>query len=91
MSPYQKIITAYVLFINALAYALMWLDKLRAKHKGRRIPENTLFAVALLLGATGIYLGMKAPLYHKAAKTTFRFGIPLLIMVNGLVTYLLMK
>ena len=30
----------------------------------------------------GIYLGMKAPIYHKAAKGKFRWGIPLLIVLN---------
>lgn len=67
-----------------LAYLLMCYDKYRSRQGGQRIPENTLFLVALAFGAAGIYAGMKAPLYHKAAKPWFRIGIPLLIVFNVL-------
>ena len=65
----------------------MWFDKIQSKNKGNRIPENTLFLIALIGGALGIYLGMKAPIYHKASKAKFRIGIPLLIIFNVVVWY----
>ncbi len=90
MTPWQKIIIAYVILINVLAYAIMCFDKLRSKQKGRRISENTLFTLAAFLGAVGIYLGMKTPLYHKAGKPKFKIGIPLLIMANIATGYMLL-
>lgn len=69
----------------------MWYDKYQAKHKGQRIPENTLFFIALIFGALGIYLGMKAPIYHKAAKPKFKWGIPLLILLNLICIYFIYR
>lgn len=83
MEPW-KIFVAGLVALNALAYILMCFDKYRSKRGGRRIPENTLFMMALAFGATGIYAGMKAPLYHKAAKPKFKYGVPLLIGFNAL-------
>lgn len=82
MTCYQLIFTGYVGLINLLAYALMAYDKFQSKQKGSRVPEKRLFLFAFAMGAPGIYLGMKAPLYHKAAKPAFRAGIPLIIILN---------
>jgi uncharacterized membrane protein YsdA (DUF1294 family) len=60
----------------------MWIDKSKAIGKSRRILERNLFIVALLGGSGGIYLGMKKPLYHKAAKSNFRYFIPLIILLQ---------
>ena len=47
----------YVLVMSLLAFALMGVDKRRAKRKGaRRIPERTLFLTALLGGSLGAAL-----------------------------------
>jgi uncharacterized membrane protein YsdA (DUF1294 family) len=91
MTLYQIIITSYIVLVNITAYGVMCYDKLLSKRNGWRVPENSLLALASFLGAVGIYLGMKAPLYHKAAKPKFRFGIPLLIIINGVIVYLLLK
>ena len=81
----------YIILINLIAYIIMCFDKYQSKKKGSRIPEHSLFFIALLLGALGIYLGMKAPIYHKAAKTPFKIGIPLLIVLNAICVYLIYK
>lgn len=83
MEPW-KLYTLGLVALNTLAYLLMCYDKYRSVRGGQRIPENTLFMIALAFGAAGIYAGMKAPLYHKAAKPKFRIGIPLLIVFNAL-------
>jgi len=82
MTNNQKIIIAYSIAINCLAYIMMCYDKVQSKLKGTRISERSLFLLACILGSIGIYVGMKAPLYHKASKKHFRFGIPFLIMLN---------
>lgn len=87
MQAPQKIYVIYVIAINVIAYTLMWYDKYQSKNKGSRISENTLFFIAFICGALGIYLGMKAPIYHKAAKAIFKWGIPLLIVLNVICIY----
>lgn len=74
--------------VNLVAYVVMAYDKYRSKSGGRRIPEKALFMLALLFGASGIYLGMQGPLYHKAAKPLFKYGIPFLLLVNAAALYL---
>lgn len=91
MTLYQKILIQYIVAINIIAYGVMCFDKYQSKKKGQRISENTLFLLAFILGAIGIYLGMKAPLYHKAAKSKFKLGIPLLIILNFVVICLVVK
>lgn len=69
----------------------MWYDKFQSKKKGNRISEKNLFVLAFALGAIGIYLGMKSPIYHKASKKAFKIGVPLLIMINTTFIYIIYK
>lgn len=87
----QYILIAYIIIINLFAYITMWFDKYQSKKKGNRVSENKLFLIAFLLGAIGIYLGMKTPIYHKAAKPKFKIVIPLLIIANIFCVYFLNK
>lgn len=91
MKLYQNIFYAYVIAMNGFSYALMWYDKYQSKKKGKRISENKLFFIAFIFGALGIYIGMKAPIYHKAAKAKFKWGIPFLIILNIICIYFLIK
>lgn len=84
MTLYQKIIAIYVVTINLISYIVMWFDKYQSKKKGQRISENNLLFLAFIFGSLGIYMGMKAPLYHKAAKAKFKIGIPLLFALNAI-------
>ncbi len=81
----------YLIFgvINLLAYFMMVYDKLQAKRNAARIPERVLFFLAFFMGALGIYLGMKWPVYHKSAKPSFRLGIPILMILNAVVIFYL--
>jgi uncharacterized membrane protein YsdA (DUF1294 family) len=56
----------------------MWIDKLKSIYQWWRISERTLWILALLGGAFGIWLGMQAPIYHKAGKRSFRVWIPVI-------------
>lgn len=48
----------YLIVINVLAFALMGIDKSKAKRHLWRIPEKTLFLSALLGGGAGAIIGM---------------------------------
>ena len=72
-----KILALYLAIINLDAFLLMRADKRRAQRGKRRIPEATLFLVAVLGGSPGVMLGMKA-FRHKTLHTSFTVGVPLI-------------
>lgn len=90
MPSLQTIFIYYLMIINVVAYVMMWYDKRKAIKKSYRISEKQLFALAFFMGALGIYAGMKSPIYHKTAKPLFKIGIPLLIILNGVLGYLVL-
>ncbi|NJL74119.1 MAG: DUF1294 domain-containing protein [Saprospiraceae bacterium] len=49
----------------------MWRDKAAARRSARRTPEKTLLLAALIMGGLGIFIGTRAPLYHKRGKRRF--------------------
>ena len=73
---------AYLLVINLEGFALMGIDKSRARRGRRRIAEATLFIVAALGGSLGVLCGMYA-FRHKTLHTSFTVGIPLLLFVQA--------
>lgn len=82
MTFYQEIIIGYFVVINPITYIVMCFDKYQSKKNGMRVSEKKLFFLAISLGTLGIYLGMKAPVYHKAAKSKFKWGIPLILFIQ---------
>lgn len=76
-----------LLAVNIYAYLLMYSDKQRAIHKEWRISESTLLITAVLGGTLGIWLGMRAPLYHKAAKPKFKISVPLIFALQLIALY----
>ena len=73
---------AYLLLINLDAFILMASDKSRARRGKRRIPEATLFLVAVLGGSPGIIAGMYA-FRHKTQHDSFTIGMPLILFFEA--------
>ena len=71
----------YLCIINAAGFMLMLLDKWKAKKNLWRIPEATLFMVAILGGSIGSLLGMYA-VRHKTKQHTFTVGMPLILAMQ---------
>ena len=67
--------------MNLLAFALMGIDKMKAKRGSWRIPEKTLFLVTALFGGLGGTLGMKV-FRHKTKHWYFKWGFPALLVVQ---------
>ena len=71
----------YLAAVNLAAFALMGLDKRRARRGAWRISEKALFLPAVLGGALGGLLGMRV-FHHKTKHWYFRFGLPALLIVQ---------
>ncbi len=66
----------YLLIVNVAAFAVYGADKLRARRGRWRVPEKTLFLLAIIGGSVGALLGMWC-FHHKTRHWCFRYGIPL--------------
>ena len=71
----------YLLVINLLGFFAMGLDKHKAKKGKWRIPEKTLFLVALLGGSLGTTIGMHV-FHHKTKHWYFKFGMPVISVIQ---------
>lgn len=74
----MKLLLSYLLIINAAGFALMLVDKLKAKKNRWRIRESTLLLVAALGGSVGSLAGMYL-FRHKTQHLKFTLGIPLIL------------
>lgn len=77
----MELIPLYFLIINALGFALMLVDKHRARKKLWRVPESTLIGIALLGGSLGCLIGMYT-VRHKTRHAKFTVGIPLIFAIQ---------
>lgn len=81
-------IIGFFVVMNVLAFLIMSWDKSRSRKRGaERISEGMLFFMATIFGSVGVYLGMFY-LRHKTQKWYFIIGIPLLIVQNCTLLYL---
>ena len=76
-----QILTTYLVLVNAFAFLLMLIDKLKAKNGAWRIPEATLLGVAALGGSIGAILGMYL-FRHKTRHIRFTLGLPLILALQ---------
>lgn len=71
----------YVLVMSLIAFAAFGIDKFKAKANAWRIPERTLFILALLGGGIGAFVGMKV-FRHKTRHQQFVIGIPTIMVIQ---------
>ena len=76
----------YLILINAVGLAVMFLDKQFAIRQRRRIPEASLLTVAAVGGSVGCLMGMYL-FRHKTHKPKFSVGIPLLLAIQAAVVW----
>lgn len=74
-------ICVILVVMNLAAFALMGIDKVKAKAGAWRIPEKTLFLVTALFGGLGGTLGMTF-FRHKTKHWYFKFGFPALLVIQ---------
>ncbi len=84
------IILGIFIAINLIAFLIMIWDKNRSRNKNnKRISEGILFFMAICFGSIGVYTGMFA-FRHKTQKWYFLIGIPLSIIQNISLIYLIL-
>lgn len=76
-----RLLPLWLALMSAALFAVMGADKRRAKQGSRRVPEKTLFLLALLGGAIGGTIGMRV-FRHKTKHWYFAWGFPILALLQ---------
>lgn len=74
-------IVVYLLVINIVGFFSMYLDKKKARKRMWRIPEATLFLIALIGGSIGSIAGMYL-FRHKTRHWYFVYGMPVILLIQ---------
>ena len=85
----MKLLSFYLLIINALGFLLMLVDKWKARKNRWRVRESTLLLVAALGGSVGCLIGMYL-FRHKTRHLKFTLGIPLILAGQCIAAVLIM-
>lgn len=80
----------YLIIINVIGFALMGIDKHKAKIGAFRIPEGTLFITAIIGGSIGSIIGMRF-FRHKTRKFYFVWGMPIILALQIAIVILLWR
>ena len=75
------LLVGYVIIMNLIGFFLMGIDKRKAIKRAFRIPESTLFIVALIGGSLGSLLGMYV-FHHKTRHWYFVYGMPAILILH---------
>lgn len=78
----QVLAVIYFSIINLAGFAIMGIDKRKARKRAFRIPEATLFVVALMGGSMGSLFGMYT-FRHKTRKWKFVWGMPAILALQA--------
>lgn len=81
LADHWAVVALWLCFTSAIDFALMGVDKWKARRDAWHIPESTLWLFAHLGGALGGTLAMQV-FRHKTRHWYFRFGFPLLTVLQ---------
>ena len=76
----------YVIGMNLVTLYLMAHDKSQARKHSRRVPERTLFLLAVLGGSLGAIVAMRI-WRHKTKHPSFVIGMPAILIVQAALIY----
>lgn len=77
----MRYLIIYIVIINVIAFLAMYIDKRKAKYGKWRIPEQSLFILALIGGSIGAIIGMYT-FRHKTKKLRFSVGFPVILVLQ---------
>ena len=85
-----KILIVYLAIINFITFAAFAIDKIHAIEGKSRIRIFTLLGLAFMGGSVGALLGIYI-LRHKTKVDYFTVGIPLIMVMQGVVVFFVMN
>lgn len=90
MDTSHRLIAAVLVLINLLGFATVADDKYKARRRLWRIPEKTIFLIAIFGGCIGIYTSMLI-FRHKTRHWRFMAGIPAIFAAQVIILYFLIR
>lgn len=75
------IIILYIVAVNVVSFLMMGIDKRKAMKRAFRIPESTLFVLAIIGGSIGSIIGMHL-FRHKTRHWYFLYGMPVILALQ---------
>jgi len=75
------LLICYFLIVNLIGFLSMYVDKRRARKHLWRIPETTLFIIAIIGGSIGSIVGMHL-FRHKTRHWYFVYGMPAILIIQ---------
>jgi len=81
MSYLHWALLGYLVLVNLIAFTVYGADKRRARKDRRRVPEKTLFLLAIIGGSVGAFAGMRL-FRHKTRHWYFVWGIPAIMVLQ---------
>ena len=76
-----NVLLYYLVVINIVTFLVYGIDKWKAKQGSWRISEATLLILAVIGGSIGALLGMKV-WRHKTMHKKFKYGLPLILIIQ---------
>lgn len=83
-------IAIYLILVNLTGFIQMFVDKRKAQKGAWRIPEKTLFLIAIIGGSIGSILGMYT-FRHKTKHMSFVIGMPLILILQIVLTVIYLR
>ena len=75
------ILILYAVAVNVASLIMMGVDKRKAIKRAWRIPESTLFVLAIIGGSVGSIIGMHL-FHHKTRHWYFLYGMPVILALQ---------
>ena len=76
-----NVLLYYLIVINIVTFLVYGIDKWKAKQGSWRISEATLLILGAIGGSIGALLGMKI-WHHKTMHKKFKYGLPLILIIQ---------
>ena len=83
----KQLLLIYLVLINLITFFYFGVDKLKAQLSHRRVPEKTLWILALVGGTVGALAGMNF-FRHKTKKNSFQIVIAFILLIQIALIYL---
>ena len=89
-TSFPQLAQIYLIAINVITFFLYGIDKMKAQRSKWRIPEAVLLGLPVIGGTIGALFGMRV-WNHKTKHKIFKYGLPLLLLIQILLLYFMLS